>query len=164
MGEVLEVGGSEATVQVGMLKMRMKFSELALSQKKSSKGSEKLPNFVKPSKDEQAAVLSGKVVAASVPTRCDLRGQRVLEAREALLHFSTQHFSSAAAPHDCSWAWEWCPENDGARSPVSSTIVKDFRSGENNEGGEGVAIGYPRPLSRRRTEGRASPIVEVQVT
>ena len=141
MGEVLEVGGSEATVQVGMLKMRMKFSELALSQKKSSKGSEKLPNFVKPSKDEQAAVLSGKVVAASVPTRCDLRGQRVLEAREALLQFLDAAF---LAPQPRLTIVHG--HGSGALKTmvrdllVSSTIVKDFRSGENNEGGEGVTI------------------------
>ena len=42
-------------------------------------------SWKKPSKDEQAAVLSGKVVAASVPTRCDLRGQRVLEASFAAI-------------------------------------------------------------------------------
>ena len=141
MGEVLEVGGSEATVQVGMLKMRMKFSELALSQKKSSKGTEKLPNFVKPSKDEQAAVLSGKVVAASVPTRCDLRGQRVLEAREALLQFLDAAF---LAPQPRLTIVHG--HGSGALKTmvrdllVSSTIVKDFRSGESNEGGEGVTI------------------------
>ena len=141
MGEVLEVGGSEATVQVGMLKMRMKFSELALSQKKPPKTSEKLPNFVKPSKNEQAAVLAGKVVSAAVPSRCDLRGQRVLEAREALLQFLDAAF---LAPQPRLTIVHG--HGSGALKTmvrdllVSSTIVKDFRSGENNEGGEGVTV------------------------
>lgn len=141
MGDVLEVGGSEATVQVGMLKMRLKFSELALTQKKTSKSNEKLPNFVKPSKDEQAAVLAGKVVANSVPSRCDLRGQRVLEAREALLQFLDAAF---LAPQPRLTIVHG--HGSGALKTmvrdllVSSTIVKDFRSGENNEGGEGVTV------------------------
>jgi DNA mismatch repair protein MutS2 len=141
MGEVLEVGVSEATVQVGMLKMRLKFSELALNQKKAPKSTEKLPSFVKPSKDEQAAVLAGKVVSTSVPSRCDLRGQRVLEAREALLQFLDAAF---LAPQPRLTIVHG--HGSGALKTmvrdllVSSTIVKDFRSGENNEGGEGVTV------------------------
>ena len=141
MGEVLEVGGSEATVQVGMLKMRLKFSELAQSTKKSPKTPEALPSFVKPSKNERAAVLAGKVVGGDVASRCDLRGQRVLEARELLLQFLDAAF---LAPQPRLTIVHG--HGSGALKTmvrdllVSSTIVKDFRSGESNEGGEGVTV------------------------
>jgi DNA mismatch repair protein MutS2 len=138
-GVVTSLGDEEAEVQVGMLRIRARLSDLTLP-------GQALPAVV--SKVKKAAAVKSEAVAASQPLpaetprmEIDLRGQRVDDALDALANYLDSAFLSGMPFVRIIHGKGTGKLRLSVREALSHhPHVKSFESGGEKEGGDGVTV------------------------